>query len=108
MRFCVTPILVFKPHQELYCHALSPPMSLVVSIPPPAAAPVASELFCVCGCGFQNPYGRCCVFFFNLNILFIYLIAHKQREWQAEAKGEADSLSSREPDGGIDPRTPGS
>ena len=33
---------------------------------------------------------------------------HKQGELQAEAEGEADSLPNREPDAGLDPRTPGS
>jgi len=33
---------------------------------------------------------------------------HKQGEWQAEAKGEADSPLSKELDAGLHPRTPGS
>ena len=40
---------------------------------------------------------------------FIYLFdrEHKQGERQAEGEGEADSPPSREPDAGLDPRTPG-
>ena len=46
--------------------------------------------------------------FIFLKILFIYLTekresAHKQREWQAEGEGKADSLWSREPDVRLDP-----
>ena len=33
---------------------------------------------------------------------------HKQGKWQAEGKREAGSPQSREPDRGLDPRTPGS
>ena len=44
---------------------------------------------------------------FFLKILFS-LTEHKQGEWQAEGEGEADSLLSREPDTGLDPRTQGS
>jgi len=43
-------------------------------------------------------------FFFKED--FIYLTEHKQRDQQAE--GEAGSLLSKEPDVGLDPRTPGS
>ena len=32
----------------------------------------------------------------------------KQGEWRAEKEGEADSLLSRKPDVGLDPRAPGS
>ena len=43
---------------------------------------------------------------------FIYLFdresKHRQTEQQAEGEGEADSLLSREPNAGLDPRTPGS
>ena len=43
---------------------------------------------------------------------FIYLFVreseHRQTERQAEAEGEAGSLLSKEPDVGLDPRTPGS
>ena len=43
-------------------------------------------------------------------ILFIYLIEkeRKQGEQQAEGEGEGDSLLSREPNAGLDPRTLGS
>ena len=51
------------------------------------------------------------IFFFFL-ILFINLTErkreHRQEEWQAEGAGEAGSPLSREPDAGLDPRTPGS
>ena len=45
-----------------------------------------------------------------LFLIFIYLAEreHKQRELQAEEKGEVGSLLSRKPDKGLDPRTLGS
>ena len=43
------------------------------------------------------------VFFFLRFYLFIY-----DRHTEREAEGEADSLRSKEPNAGLDPRTPGS
>ena len=40
---------------------------------------------------------------FLKKILFIHLIEHKQAEQQAEGKGEAGSLLSKEPDDGLIP-----
>ena len=41
-------------------------------------------------------------------ILFIYLTERAQAEGAAEGEGEAGSLLGREPDTGLNPKTPGS
>jgi len=57
--------------------------------------------------------GRISLDLIFFNYLFIYLFVreseYRQGEWQAEqAEGEADSLLSKEPDAGLNPRTSGS
>ena len=55
-----------------------------------------------------------CIFFWRLvsKIFFIYVTEERERERSrarggAEGEGEAGSSLSREPEGGLDPRTPG-
>jgi len=53
-----------------------------------------------------------CFYFFNFfKILFVRererASKHKQGELQAEGQEEAGSQPSKDPDGGLDPRTPG-
>ena len=55
---------------------------------------------------------RSFIYLFIFKKDFIYLFVreseHRQTEWQAEAEGEAGSLLRKEPDVGLDSRTPGS
>ena len=57
-------------------------------------------------------FSRFSISFFFPKIFFIYLrereSVHKQGEQQAEGEGEAGSPLGREPNAGLDPRTPGS
>ena len=50
-----------------------------------------------------NVFSLCHPHFIFFKILFNYLTEreHKQREWQAEEEGEADSLTSKEPNVGL-------
>jgi len=67
---------------------------------------------------FMNSFCKCCnLKCYTLNILLGVVLSffkilfereHKQGEWQAEGEGEAGSPLNREPDVGLDPRTPGS